>query len=491
MADNFGDQDNAGGRRPAPTIEGIATEVSVEPAPGAAPSDEPKEQVAADAPKSLPGDGSGEKGDGSGIKKEGAGNPPPPPPPASVVELKSFLTHLAAGLLGGLVGVIALALLWHRLPGQAGGGAAPDLTRLEQRLGKLEAAPTEQPSKVAGQALTALDQRIAVIEARKPEAAPDLSGLDNRVTQLEQSLKALAETAEKGGSVADAAATSAQIGEAEQRLQGKIDTALGEGQAANRAALGSVEREVAELKSKLATLAEASAEPENPQVQGELASLGERIGKLEAALPGLAGAIDESTAQAKGAALALAFANFRSAVASGRPYAAELSTLRTLAPGADALDALAPHADTGIPTLPELTRTFQPAADAGLAAIVTRADGSFFDGVVASARSLVKIHRIDGAPTGDAPGQVLARADAHLKQGDLAAAVKEVELLQARPRMRAALAGWLDQAHARLGVSDALTRLEGTLPASMGDAARAPASATAPAPATTPALEQP
>ena len=32
-------------------------------------------------------------------------------------EMKSFVTHLAAGLLGGLVGVVALAFAWDRLPG--------------------------------------------------------------------------------------------------------------------------------------------------------------------------------------------------------------------------------------------------------------------------------------------------------------------------------------------------------------------------------------
>ena len=52
-----------------------------------------------------------------------------------------------------------------------------------------------------------------------------------------------------------------------------------------------------------------------------LTALTERIAKLEAALPGLEGAIDKSVAGTKSATAALAFANLRAAVADGRPYA--------------------------------------------------------------------------------------------------------------------------------------------------------------------------
>jgi hypothetical protein len=78
-----------------------------------------------------------------------------------------------------------------------------------------------------------------------------------------------------------------------------------------------------------------------------------------------------------------------------------------------------------------------------------------------SAESLVKIRRVDEAATGDTPSAVLARAEAALDKGDLAAAVKEVGALQGAPRD--ALSGWLDQARARLGADDTLKRLESIL----------------------------
>ena len=80
------------------------------------------------------------------------------------------------------------------------------------------------------------------MEERKVETPQDLSGLTSRVTQLEESLNALAETAKDGGSVADAAALDAKIGDIEQKLQGKIDSALAAQQASNATGLEVVAR---------------------------------------------------------------------------------------------------------------------------------------------------------------------------------------------------------------------------------------------------------
>jgi hypothetical protein len=464
MADTFGDQDKGpGGRRPAPIIEGTATEVLVEPPSrtGASPGAGPKGDAGPARP--FAGDGGGEQPTRART----------PPPPANMLEFKSFLTHMAAGLLGGLVGVAALALAWGWLPGKADKGDGPKLSGLEQRLAQLEASRL-QSGDANTLDLSALDQRVAELEARPSQAPQGLAELTGRVQRLEQSLKTLADTAAKGGSVGDAAAVNAEIGEAEQRLQAKIDAALGEGQAANTAAARTVEREVADLKARIEALAATATSPDAPNLQGALTGLTDRIGKLEATLPGLAVAIDKGATQVKGAAVALAFGNLRDAVASGHPYAAELSTLRALAPGEGAWEALASHADAGIPTLAALTHSFQTASDAALGAEAAPADASVLSSLLASAQSLVKIRHVDAMATGDAPGAILARAAAQLKQGDLALAVKEVEGLAPPPRE--AFAAWLDQARTRLAADDTLNRLEAPL---LGSRA-APAPAAAP-----------
>ncbi|MEZ0279400.1 MAG: hypothetical protein ACAH04_09425, partial [Methylibium sp.] len=146
MADTFGDHMSAGsGKRPAPTIEGTATEVTVDPAPDETASPDP-------AVEAAPSDT-----DASKPKR-----PKGPPPRTSPTELKSFVTHLAAGLLGGLIGVVGVAVAWNMIP--LGTTNAPDLTPLESRLAKIETAP---PPAGDAEALGALDARVKTLEERK------------------------------------------------------------------------------------------------------------------------------------------------------------------------------------------------------------------------------------------------------------------------------------------------------------------------------------
>jgi hypothetical protein len=101
MADPFGDPLNPGsGKRPAPTIEGTATEVLVDSEPEGAASPDPSAETG--------------KPDSEGLKAKH--DRKGPPPRASLTELRSLFTHLAAGLLGGLIGVVALAFAWDSRP---------------------------------------------------------------------------------------------------------------------------------------------------------------------------------------------------------------------------------------------------------------------------------------------------------------------------------------------------------------------------------------
>jgi hypothetical protein len=448
MAESFSDHDkNEGsGKRPAPTIEGTATEVAVEPASG----DDATADPAANEP---------EADLGAPEAKPGARMLPPRTSPS---ELKSFVTHLAAGLLGGLVGILALALAWNKIPIRT--AAVPDMSALQRRLDKLEAAPAPAGDT---EALGLLDARIKTLEARNVEALPDLSGLTSRVARLEATLDALAKTAKDGGSVADAAALDAKVGEIEQRLQTKIGAALAAQETANTGGLEALQGELAALKAKLGALAEAKLVPDDSDLAPELAALDQRIGKLEAALPALSSAVDRGAATAKSGAAAIAFAHLRDAVSAGRPYATELAAIRALAPETGDLGVLPAHADTGLPTIPELARSLQKLAEASLAP-PTPAHESFLDSVIASAKSAVQIRRIDAASSGDEPGDLLATAEAQLKQGDLAAAVKAVEALPSPSRE--AFASWLDDAGARISADETLSKLESAVLASMGGA---------------------
>jgi len=457
MAHPFGDQDpGAAAKRPAHTIEGTATEVKVEPAPGgtAAPEAQPETAQHEAPPASEAAQG-----------QQAA--PPPPPRPGRV---KSFFTHCLAGLVGGLVGVAALALAWSHLDLGQDTAPAPDIAALEQRLAKLESSPA--PSADA-EALSAFKAEVSSLQASVLELSPKLAGLADRVAQLEISLKTLADTASDGGSVATAAAIAQQIAEAEQRLDAKIAAALADGKGATASDLEHMQTEIAELKAKLGALAEAElGAGDSADVQPALAALTERLGKLEATLPEIVSAIDKESAGAKSATVAIAFANLRAAISDGRPYAAELDTISTLTPSVGDLGVLQAHAETGIPTLPELARSFAAASDAALAVPAPAAGESLVDNLMASAQSLVKIRRIDEAPAGEGPAATLARAQAALDRGDLDAAVKDVDTLNSAARD--AFSVWLGEARARLGADETLARLEGTLLVAVGGDAQTP-----------------
>jgi hypothetical protein len=455
MAEPFGTKDQGGpGKRPAPTIEGTATEVSIEPGPGDAPESEPEEN----GPPHL-------AAGRSETEKAEAEQPSRP----RFAALKSFMTHLAAGLVGGIVGVGALALAWGNLYSGKETGPSPEIASLEQRIAKLEAAPA--PS-VDSEKVAQLESRIAALEVNTKETPTEIVDLHNRVVQLESTLKAMAETASEGGSIGSAAAISQQIAEAEQRLNEKIAAARAEGEQLS-GTVSALQDQIAALGSKLSALAEAQLGGGAADAGPELNALSERIAKIESVLPELIGAIGKETADAKSAAAAIAFANLRAALSEGRPYAAELDTLGALAPGIGDLGVLPAYAEKGIPTLPELTRSFAAARDEALAAATAPPSDSFFDNLLASAQSLVTIKRIDEEPAGEGPSAAPAKAKAALDKGDLADAIKQVETLEDAPRQ--AFSAWLGAAHARLGADAIMTRLEGLLLLSMsGDSSQQP-----------------
>jgi len=480
MAGSFGNKGGGGpdqaGSRPVPTIEGTATEVTVEP---------DKEQTAPATDEVLPeakesatppsGDTSDTTEEDTSDTTEEIETPEPamtpePPTRRSGEGASGILSHLTAGLLGGLAGAGALALAWGYLPRDEP-AQAPDLAPLEGRIAKLEAAPA---SKTDDAELAKLEQRLDDLEGREPETPQEIAALADRVSHLETSLKSMAEAAKDGGSVGDAAAISQQVGEAEQRLDAELDTALADAKAevksevkaevkaANAASLETLRKEIAAVDAKLRALAEAElSSGEAARLVPEIAVLDERLGKLEAAIPALLSAVDKDVSDTKAATLAIAFANLRAAVGEGRPYAPELATLAALSPGAGELGRLLDYEDSGIPTVPELTRAFKAAKDAATAVPAPAAGGSILDRLVASAESLIKIRRVDAEAEGDAPDAVLARAEAQLEQGNLARSVKEVETLQGL--QRAAFAIWLDQARARLGADETMQRLQNIL----------------------------
>jgi len=384
---------------------------------------------------------------------------------ALLTGLVSLFTHAFAGVLGGLA--VLLAIAWGYLPM----GAMEDAlgTRsLKDRIAKLESAPAT-PDNTAS--VEALKSRLATLETKTPEttagaATPaQVAALSDRVAQAEASVKSMADAASEGGSVASAAAIGQQVAEAEKRLDAKIGSAFKSatsGAASDAKAIEGMKSEIAELDAKLKALTEAElGSEEMAQLVPEVVAIDERLGRIEATLPALVNAVDEENAETKKATLAIAYASLGEAVNAGRPYAAELSTLAALSPGAGDLGSLLDYEDKGIPTVRALSASFGTVRDEALAAQAAANSDSLMGRLLGSAQSLVQVRRIDERAKGDSTDAVLARAAAHLQKGDLEPGVMEVETLKG-PSAKV-FEAWLDESRARLDAQVTLARLRDIL----------------------------
>lgn len=363
----------------------------------------------------------------------------------------------------------------------AAAGLAPRLSALEEtlaapaplapRVDALEAAARNDP---VVRDLAAVDERLAALEgAPAPAAEPAVSVA--RVTELGQRINTLERA--RGTPNADTVARLAQAGRRidvlEQASRAAIEPAqlaelagrLDALEAANPALEG---EQVAALAQRLDALAEAAAAVDETTIN----ALELRVGALEAglidaapaaqvrALDAKLGALERTAADAgRSAALAVAVSRLREATQLSTPYAAALGEVRALAgPLGDAdleaaVIAIEARAAAGVPNLEALRQSFADLAVPILREAGLDDDAGWLAKTVSRLSSVVTVRRT-GEVIGPGPEARIARAEARLDTGDLAAAIDELEQLEAAPG--GPLAGWLDGARARIALNRAL-----------------------------------
>ena len=473
------EEDMVGPKRPSHTIDLKAKEV------------DPADEAAEGEP-----DGDAEDVDGAEQEAPAEDEPPPRTQPS---EVRGFVTHLAAGLVGGLIGVLAIGYGLDKLPYSSLIAPPPepaiDKAALDARFAQVDAriADLPKPAPVDGlkRELAALAARTAEAETRAKTAA---AGLDTRtaaakatadriakleaelaaeaeagaaanrkVTRLEETLKSLGAAASEGsgGDVAQAAALAAQISDLARQTDDRI-AALRTDLEARAAKLGTasgpeldvLKAEGAALKAETDKLAAALSEARD--------ALAQRMAKLETELAGLADRQKKIGGDVRGRALVVGFANLQTAVDRGEPFAAELKALGTLAPDAAKLAALKAHAAKGVRTFAQLERGFPAAVDAALEAASGVGSNTVIGQLLHNARGLVKVRRIE-PDKGDGTGATLARMEKALKSGDFATALKEAEVLKAAPKAAAAMKAWIDGVRQRLAVDRDMAALKSQL----------------------------
>jgi len=227
------------------------------------------------------------------------------------------------------------------------------------------------------------------------------------------------------------------------------------------------------LKQQIASLTERL-----DQMSGLDAKVGELAPRLDALAPRLdaldqqVASLPKSNEQQHAVAMIVALGELRSALADDKSFAAELSTLNDLTHDDEALhprlkpivDRLAPMADAGVPTLSQLAAAFPAteiarAGEAELAGEITDDNWlkRFWRGLGHSISEVITVRPTGPDVEGDDTLARLARAEAKLGEGDLAAAVAEIKALTGLAAETAA--EWLAQAEARLAIEEAAAQL--------------------------------
>ncbi|MBJ7544172.1 hypothetical protein JDN41_11520 [Rhodomicrobium udaipurense] len=347
--------------------------------------------------------------DGEKAQPAAAGADTSPRPKPQIIEPApqpssggGVLKALTAGVIGGLVGA---GVVYFTVPTDTSGGADAEARK--------QIADLQQRTAQLGEAVRA--RPVAAAEASPAPAAPavDLTEVNNRLDALEKTGK---------------------------------DTA---------ASLQSVTQRIEAVEQKPGI--EPSKEVVAAAVAEQIAPIGDRITGLERGL-------GERRADARNAALSLALANFKRAVADGRPFAEELTAIENLSPEKLPVSELAAYKDKGVPSIAALRTSFEDAARVAIQRHYQKqSPDSVVGQVMARARSAVQVK--PSGDGGDTVEAILGRVSSALKAGNAAGALAAAETLPATAKDE--IGAWLEQVKARVAADEAVKNTDQQIIASL------------------------
>lgn len=376
-----------------------------------------------------------------------------------------FVLLLLAAACGGLI-----AVYWPWVAGNGGEASAVTerLVSLESQVGQIAAgqAPNAAAAsfKETQRNLAALkarmdadEARLAALETGAPEGAG--GGAGTLKTAFDKNTADLAQLGERLDKFEQTPAAKAML---DPQFTARIES--------NEKALGKLDGRIAVLE-RSAPPADLSERLDSFALKTGVATLEARIGRLE----------DQDTAGLmRRAASLLALADLVRATGREQAFDSELAALRALMPASAEIADLSNYARTGVPTVTTLAERFHHDIDSVLAAERASRAKNWTERVWYDLVNLVSVRRVGNVPGTDTEARV-ARAEFALKNGDLVAAVAEVQAFD-KPA-KAAIASWLRDATARLAVDRDATALTNRIVSALAnapDAAMAAPQADAP-----------
>ena len=312
--------------------------------------------------------------------------------------------------------------------------APPPQALRQSRLPLFIAAAALIVAVIAG--ALAMKPRPVPMAASTPAAAPsvDLAPLTQRLDRIEATIATLGQRVDAAAAEAKQAGTKAAAA-ADAAAARPAETAP----ASPPVDLAPIEQRLAGLERTLTDVARRAA---------GIADTERRLSEVE----------KMAKAERQADMGAVSVLRLGEALASGRPYKAELALLSGVAGIEAELGTLQPRAEIGIPSRAALLERF-PAAAAAASRNAGRGDDAWSQ-MMAKARGLVQVRRM--TPGEDLDGR-LAQAEVALKSGDLGRALAATETLPEGAAQ--ALAAWRADAKARLDAERALERISQALAA--------------------------
>ncbi|NUS22008.1 MAG: phage tail protein, partial [Mesorhizobium sp.] len=282
-------------------------------------------------------------------------------------------------------------------------------------------------------------QIAALKENGDTGAFAKVEGLSSALEQVKTDVAALKSSAGQSGDGSALKALSDKVGQ--------IETTIAELQKNGNTApvdLGPLNEKIAGLDALVKSTGDAAKAEDG------------RVAALEQSVSQLSSKVEAQAGQPK-IALAIAAAALKSALDRGAPFATELDTFAAIAPDAPELAALRSYADKGVPTRAAIASEVDAAANAMVeAATPVDQNAGFFQSLVSSAESLVKVRPV-GAVEGKGAPETVARMEVAVNQGDYAKALSEYDTLP--DAAKAAGADFAGKLKARLEVEKQLEAL--------------------------------
>ncbi|MGH6938444.1 uroporphyrinogen-III synthase [Hypericibacter sp.] len=324
---------------------------------------------------------------------------------------------------------------------------------LEKQVGELT-PKLEALVKAQAELQDKIGQQASAATGAAPALPDDIAALPGEVADLRAKLESLAATAAATPAPAPASSDSGADSAALANLQASLDQLSNE-----NASLKSTLDQATQRLSALDQL-----QQENAALKATLDQTAQRLMALEARP-------DPAKGEARNAALLLATAQLKSAIAAGRPFNAELQAVDGLAAGDDGLAdvltkahlTLGNFAPQGLPTASALLQQVPGLVDMALEAsggalAETSSGKGWLDRLLSGLSKLVKVRPSDGAATGDSNSDRLARAEGAAAAGDLAATNAALDGLTGPAAD--VVKSWRENAAARLAADSALDGLE-------------------------------